>query len=50
MKLCCSICDSDDVIGVDGEYATGVASDGYVERRMWVGYRCLACGNVEEME
>jgi hypothetical protein len=34
---------------VEGDYATGVtAPDGGAERRYYRGYRCRACGAMEE--
>jgi hypothetical protein len=45
----CSLCGSDRLIGIEGEYATGVvAPDGYAERWRYVGVKCLNCGEEEE--
>jgi len=44
----CSRCGSDALEGVEHEDFTGVEMDGFRERRLWRGYRCLDCGNVEE--
>jgi len=45
----CPQCGSFNIIGVQHEYATGVESDGYVERRSYVGFKCLDCGAEEEL-
>jgi hypothetical protein len=46
----CSVCDSPRLIGIEGEYNTGVyAPDGGAERRMYIGVKCLDCGAVEEV-
>ncbi len=46
----CSICDSDALVGVEDYGPTGVTHpDGGQEYRMWIGYRCLTCGCIEEI-
>lgn len=45
----CSRCDSDNLEGIEEEYGTGVfAPDGGEERRLWRGWRCRECGQIEE--
>ena len=46
----CSVCDSERLVGIEGEYETGVyAPDGGAERRCFIGVKCLDCGEVEEL-
>ena len=48
LRAHCPSCDSTNVIGYEGEYATGVtAPDGGKEYRFEHGLRCLDCGVVE---
>ena len=48
--ITCPRCGSDHLEGEEHEYGTGVfAPDGGGERRLWVGFRCLECGEVSEV-
>lgn len=46
----CPECGSPNVVAVDGDYYTGVESDGYRERWRYFGWRCLECGAEDELD